>query len=88
MSILPASCDSITIDEEFRAHCPPLTDSERQMLRQDIERSGLLSPLIIWNHEGKVILVDGTTDTRFCGNSKGWTNSRQPSWFSARAKMP
>jgi len=59
MSILPASCASITIDEEFRAHCPPLTDSERQMLRQDIERSGLLSPLIVWNHEGKTILVDG-----------------------------
>ena len=59
MSILPSSCDTITIDEEFRAHCPPLTDSERQMLRQDIERSGLLSPLIVWNHEGQTILVDG-----------------------------
>jgi hypothetical protein len=58
MSILPASCD--TIDEEFRAHCPPLTETERQMLRQDIERTGLLSPLIVWNHEGgKTILVDG-----------------------------
>jgi ParB-like chromosome segregation protein Spo0J len=59
MSILPASCDTITIDEEFRAHCPPLTETERQMLRQDIERTGLLSPLIVWNHEGKTILVDG-----------------------------
>ena len=59
MSILPASCASISIDEEFRAHCPALTDGERQMLRQDIERSGLLSPLIVWNHEGKTILVDG-----------------------------
>jgi len=59
MSTLPASRDTITIDEEFRAHCPPLPDSERQMLRQDIERSGLLSPLIVWNHEGKTILVDG-----------------------------
>ena len=29
------------------------------MLRQDIERTGLLSPLIVWNHEGKTILVDG-----------------------------
>ena len=59
MSILPGSCDTITIDEEFRAHCPPLTETERQMLRQDIERTGLLSPLIVWNHEGKTILVDG-----------------------------
>ena len=59
MSILPASFDTITIDEEFRAHCPPLTETERQMLRQDIERTGLLSPLIVWNHEGKTILVDG-----------------------------
>jgi len=59
MSILPASSDTITIDEEFRAHCPPLTETERQMLRQDIERTGLLSPLIVWNHEGKTILVDG-----------------------------
>jgi len=59
MSILPGSCDTITIDEEFRAHCPPLTETERQMLRQDIERTGLLSPLIVWNHEGQTILVDG-----------------------------
>ena len=59
MSILPGSCDTITIDEEFRAHCPPLTETERQMLRQDIERTGLLSPLIVWNHDGKTILVDG-----------------------------
>jgi ParB-like chromosome segregation protein Spo0J len=59
MSILPGSSDTITIDEEFRAHCPPLTETERQMLRQDIERTGLLSPLIVWNHEGKTILVDG-----------------------------
>jgi len=41
---LPTSRDTITIDEEFRARCPPLTETERQMLRQDIERSGLLSP--------------------------------------------
>jgi len=59
MSILPGSSDTITIDEEFRAHCPPLTETERQMLRQDIERTGLLSPLIVWNHESKTILVDG-----------------------------
>jgi len=59
MSILPDSCDTITIDEEFRAHCPPLKEIERQMLRQDIERSGLLSPLIVWNHDGKTFLVDG-----------------------------
>ena len=59
MSILPGSSDTITIDEEFRAHCPPLTETERQMLRQDIERTGLLSPLIVWNHEGQTILVDG-----------------------------
>ena len=59
MSILLGSSDTITIDEEFRAHCPPLTETERQMLRQDIERTGLLSPLIVWNHEGKTILVDG-----------------------------
>ena len=64
MSILPGSCDTITIDEEFRAHCPPLTETERQMLRQDIERTGLLSPLIVWNHEGKTILVDGHTIAR------------------------
>ena len=56
---LPPSRDTITIDEEFRAHCPPLTKTERQMLRQDIELTGLLSPLIVWNHEGKRILVDG-----------------------------
>jgi len=58
MSILPASFDTITIDEEFRAHCPPLTEIERQMLRQDIERFRRPYPLIVWNHEGKASLVD------------------------------
>jgi len=51
--------NTITIDEEFHNLCPPITDSERGLLRESLNREGLISPLIVWNHEGKTILVDG-----------------------------
>jgi ParB-like chromosome segregation protein Spo0J len=51
--------DAITIDPEFRNHCPPLTEAERKLLLESLNQAGLLSPLIVWRHEGKTILVDG-----------------------------
>jgi ParB-like chromosome segregation protein Spo0J len=51
--------NTITIDEEFHNLCPPITDSERGLLRESLNREGLISPLIVWNHAGKTILVDG-----------------------------
>ena len=51
--------NDITIDPEFRNHCPPLSVAEHQLLLESLNQAGLLSPLIVWKHEGKTILVDG-----------------------------
>jgi hypothetical protein len=51
--------EQITIDAEFQNLIRPLSDQERKELRESLSICGLLSPLIIWKHEGKTILVDG-----------------------------
>jgi ParB-like chromosome segregation protein Spo0J len=51
--------NNISIDAEFQNLIRPLSDQERAELRDSLSRCGLLSPLIIWNNEGKNILVDG-----------------------------
>ena len=49
----------ITIDREFQKLIRPLSMEEREELRVSLRRYGILSPLIVWKHEGKTILVDG-----------------------------
>ena len=40
----------LTIDPEFEAKCPPLTDDELSQLEENILEEGLvLMPLIVWN---------------------------------------
>jgi hypothetical protein len=55
----PIGLDEITIDPEFEKLIRPLTSDEQKELRESLSRCGLLSPLIVWKHEGKTILVDG-----------------------------
>ena len=46
----------LTIDPEFEAKCPPLTEDELSQLEQNILEEGLvLMPLIVWNDT----IVDG-----------------------------
>ena len=46
----------LTIDPEFEAKCPPLTDDELSQLEENILEEGLvLMPLIVWNDA----IVDG-----------------------------
>ena len=46
----------LTIDPEFEAKCPPLTDDELSQLEENILEEGLvLMPLIVWNDT----IVDG-----------------------------
>ena len=46
----------LTIDPEFEAKCPPLTDDELSQLEENILEEGLvLMPLIVWND----MIVDG-----------------------------
>lgn len=47
----------ITIDPEFEALIPPLSDDERTQLVANIERDGFRDPLVVWmNHS---VLLDG-----------------------------
>jgi hypothetical protein len=49
----------IAIDEEFRDLIPPLSKDEKTRLEDSLASCGMLSPLIVWKHEGQIILVDG-----------------------------
>jgi len=49
----------IVIDTEFQNLIRPLSGEERKELKDSLSRCGLLSPLVIWRHEDKSILVDG-----------------------------
>jgi hypothetical protein len=51
--------NQIVIDLEFQNLIRPLSDKERKELKESLSRCGLLSPLVIWRHEDKSILVDG-----------------------------
>lgn len=49
----------IVIDSEFEKLIRPLSKDERKELKESLSSCGLLMPLVVWNSEGKTILVDG-----------------------------
>jgi hypothetical protein len=49
----------IVIDPEFEKLIRPLSKDERRELQESLSSCGLLMPLVVWNTEGKTILVDG-----------------------------
>jgi hypothetical protein len=49
----------IVIDPEFEKLIRPLSKDERKELQESLSSCGLLMPLVVWNTEGKTILVDG-----------------------------
>jgi hypothetical protein len=51
--------NQIVIDTEFQNLIRPLSGEELKELKDSLSRCGLLSPLVIWRHEDKSILVDG-----------------------------
>lgn len=51
--------DVITIDPEFQAFIPPLTDDEYSDLEQKLLNEGVTEPLKIWACEDQDILIDG-----------------------------
>jgi hypothetical protein len=53
------SPDEITIDPEFQKLIRPLSEKEREELKDSIRSAGILSPLIVWKNAGKTILIDG-----------------------------
>ena len=51
--------NQIVIDIEFQNLIRPLSGEERKELKESLSSCGLLMPLVVWNSEGKTILVDG-----------------------------
>jgi hypothetical protein len=51
--------NQIVIDVEFQNLIRPLLDKEREELKESLSSCGLLMPLVVWNNDGKIILVDG-----------------------------
>jgi hypothetical protein len=49
----------IVIDSEFEKLIRPLSKDERKELKESLASCGLLMPLVVWNSDGKTILVDG-----------------------------
>ena len=49
----------IVIDSEFQKLIRPLSKDERKELKESLSSCGLLMPLVVWNSDGKTILVDG-----------------------------
>jgi hypothetical protein len=49
----------IVIDAEFQKLIRPLSQEERKELKESLSSCGLLMPLVVWNNDGKTILVDG-----------------------------
>lgn len=49
----------IVVDEEFQKLIPPLTEEEFKQLEENCVKEGIRDPLVVWEQEGKDILIDG-----------------------------
>lgn len=57
----------ITIDPEFKALIPPLSPEERQQLEANlVESGGARDALVVWSHDGKLVLLDGHNRYEIC----------------------
>lgn len=54
--------NEITIDAEFKALIPPLGDSERSQLEENIKQDGCRDPLVVWDN----VLLDGHNRHEIC----------------------
>jgi hypothetical protein len=59
------SCDQITLHPELRHWLPERKEEEMHSLERDIlDNGGVRDALLVWPHEGKLILIDGYTRFR------------------------
>jgi ParB-like chromosome segregation protein Spo0J len=49
----------MTIDQEFKALIPPLSEEEFEQLEQNILKDGVRDSLVIWDNNGEWVLIDG-----------------------------
>lgn len=57
---------NLIIDPEFSSLIPPLTDEEFAGLEKSIKEEGCRDALVVWDNDGKKILVDGHNRYRIC----------------------
>ena len=63
--------EEIVIDQEFKDLIPPLTDDERRQLGDNLlSHGGARDPLIAWDNEGVLTLVDGHNRFEICTQYK------------------
>ena len=58
---------SIEIDKEFESLIPPLTAEEFAQLEENCMKDGIRDPLVVWEHDGNDVLVDGHNRFRIVG---------------------
>ncbi len=58
---------SIIIDQEFENLIPPLSEDEFAQLEENCVRDGIRDPLVVWEHDGNDILVDGHNRFKIVG---------------------
>lgn len=58
--------EKIIIDPEFSSLIPPLTDEEYAGLERSIKKEGCRDALVVWDHDGQNILIDGHNRYRIC----------------------
>lgn len=58
---------SIIIDKEFESLIPPLTENEFAQLEENCVKDGIRDPLVVWEHDGNDVLVDGHNRFRIVG---------------------
>lgn len=61
---------NIVVDPEFESLCPKLHPLELELLCSDIRSKGVISPIVIWPHNGENIILDGHNRYRFCLQNK------------------
>ena len=59
--------DDIIVDDEFVAMIPPLSDSEKQQLEENIvEHGGARDPIVVWSKAGTLTVLDGHNRYEIC----------------------
>ena len=58
--------EAITIDPEFASFIPPPSRGERAALERGILNEGCLVPLVVWQWQGLLILLDGHNRLEIC----------------------
>ncbi|MDW8205047.1 MAG: ParB N-terminal domain-containing protein [Cytophagales bacterium] len=58
--------DNIVIEEQFKHFIPPLAEDEFRQLEDNIRKEGCRDALIVWERNGKYILIDGHNRYQIC----------------------